>query len=110
RRSRCRKADDVLGTDVGGKNRGAYNHPAQPTAGQEIVRRGSAIFHRRPPDDNHQNAEICRDDPPVDCGHNWRTLPRIADQQSAATFRYGYSVDFLLQIDITNWRWPIADR
>src|SRR5262252_8892946 len=58
----------MLGANIGGKDRGADNPPAQVASGKEVVGGGVLSTAHHPPGHTEENAEVNRDHHPVDPG------------------------------------------
>ena len=69
RGARAGEADEVLGADVRREDRGADHHPAQMTAGEEVVVHGGAIAQNRPPREAEQQGEVGPHGDPVERRH-----------------------------------------
>ncbi len=52
------QSNDVLGSDVGGKDGGADHKPGDMSAGQKVISRISLLLLKNPPSDAEQNGKI----------------------------------------------------
>ena len=60
------QADEVLGADVRGEDRGADDEPAEVAPGQEVIGRGPLLLQHDLPGHAEDDGEIDEDDDPVD--------------------------------------------
>src|SRR5690606_11721874 len=74
------QADEMLGADVRGEDRGPDDEPAEAVGRQEKILRGVVLLEDEPPGKTEKESEIAGDDDPIERFH--AGIPARRDRRS----------------------------